>query len=97
MNDPQRYNVLGTDNFSGLYLDTCAVGIDRLDELSGSSSTCLPLTHTMRLFGSICVLLWTLLVIVSAKSIAGDRVLVVLEDPTEKDFYSQFWTDLEGE
>jgi len=51
----------------------------------------------MRLFSSICVLLWTLFTFVTAKSAVGDRVLVVLEDSAEKDLYSQFWKDLEGE
>lgn len=60
-----------------------------------SSAGLLLLIHTMRSFGSICVVVWTLVVSVCAKSIAGDRVLVVLEDTTEKDLYSQFWSDLE--
>lgn len=32
----------------------------------------------------------------SALSAAGDRVLVVLEEATEKDKYSSFWGDLES-
>ena len=32
---------------------------------------------------------------VQAKSAAGDRVLVVLEDDGERNLYSQFWADLE--
>jgi len=51
----------------------------------------------MRLFSSLCVLLWTLFTFVTAKSAVGDRVLVVLEDSAEKDLYSQFWKDLESE
>lgn len=59
-----------------------------------------PHNHTftaMRLFNSICVLLWTLFAIVQAKSATGDRVLVVLEDADEKPNYSQLWADLECE
>lgn len=33
---------------------------------------------------------------VLAKSASGDRVLVVLEESTDKALYSQFWADLEG-
>lgn len=53
------------------------------------------LSHTMRLFSSICLLLWGLFVSVQARSAVGDRVLVVLEDSAEKELYSKFWTDLE--
>lgn len=41
------------------------------------------------------LLLW-LSATVSALSAAGDRVLVVLEEATEKDKYSSFWGDLES-
>lgn len=65
----------------------------------------------MRLFSSLCVLLGTCLLSVLARqeekvvmhagmgsrSIAGNRLLVVLEDALEKDLYSQLWTDLECE
>lgn len=32
-----------------------------------------------------------------ALSTSGNRLLVVLEDAAEKDLYSTFWSDLEGE
>lgn len=51
----------------------------------------------MRLFSSICALLWALSPFVQAKSATGDRVLVVLEDAAEKENYQQFWADLECE
>lgn len=51
----------------------------------------------MRLFSSICVLLWTTLASVHARSATGDRLLVVLEDAAEKENYQQFWADLECE
>lgn len=41
-------------------------------------------------------LLPALLGVVQAISSAGDRLLVVLEDATEKALFSQFWADLEG-
>lgn len=50
----------------------------------------------MRLFTSICVLLWTALSLVNARSAAGNRLLVVQEDATEKELYSQLWSDLKG-
>ncbi|KAH0846515.1 Dolichyl-diphosphooligosaccharide--protein glycosyltransferase subunit wbp1 [Fonsecaea pedrosoi] len=50
----------------------------------------------MRLFSSACLLLLPLLSAVLAKSAVGDRVLVVLEDESQKGLYSQFWADLEG-
>lgn len=50
----------------------------------------------MRLFSSICVLLWALATSVLAKSAQGEKVLVVLEDAAEKELYSQFWADLQG-
>jgi oligosaccharyltransferase complex subunit beta len=37
-----------------------------------------------------------LLGIVQALSSAGDRLLVVLEEESEKASFSQFWADLEG-
>lgn len=54
-------------------------------------------TYTMRLFSTVCVLLWTLFTFVTAKSAVGDRLLVVLEDTAEKESYSQLWKDLECE
>lgn len=51
----------------------------------------------MRLFSSICALLWAISPFVQAKSATGDRVLVVLEDVAEKENYQQFWADLECE
>lgn len=50
--------------------------------------------HTMRWLFSF-LLLW-LSAIVSALSATGNRVLVVLEEATEKDKYSSFWGDLES-
>lgn len=41
-------------------------------------------------------LLLTLLGVASARSIAGSRLLVVLEDAAEKEQYSVFLGDLEG-
>lgn len=38
-----------------------------------------------------------LLSFVSALSATGSKLLVVLEEDSEKSKYSQFWTDLEGE
>jgi oligosaccharyltransferase complex subunit beta len=40
--------------------------------------------------------LLALLNLVLAVSSSGDRLLVVLEDKSEKAAFSQFWTDLEG-
>lgn len=51
--------------------------------------------HKMRLFSSICVLIWTVVASVQAKSAAGDRLLVVLEDSADRASYSQLWHDLE--
>lgn len=34
---------------------------------------------------------------VNALSSSGNRLLVVLEDPAEKDAFSTFWSDLESE
>lgn len=50
----------------------------------------------MRLFSSLCLLLLSLLSSVWAKSAVGGRLLVVLEDESQKGLYSKFWTDLEG-
>jgi oligosaccharyltransferase complex subunit beta len=41
-------------------------------------------------------LLLALLGIVQALSSAGERLLVVLEEESEKASFSQFWADLEG-
>jgi oligosaccharyltransferase complex subunit beta len=48
----------------------------------------------MRAFLSILFLAF--LGAVSALSSAGTRLLVVLEEASEKTLYSQFWADLEG-
>lgn len=50
----------------------------------------------MRLFSSIPVVLLGLLGSAVAKSASGDRLLVVLEESTDKALYSQLWADLEG-
>lgn len=42
------------------------------------------------------ILLLPLLGVVQALSSAGDRLLVVLEEESEKASFSQFWADLEG-
>jgi hypothetical protein len=44
---------------------------------------------------SICAFLLVVVGVVQAKSAVGDRVLVVLEDQSEKALYSHFWADLE--
>jgi hypothetical protein len=44
----------------------------------------------------LSLLLLSLLGLVHAISIAGDRLLVVLEDESQKASFSQFWADLEG-
>ena len=46
-------------------------------------------------YGSLLILLSSVIGLVQAKSAVGDRVLVVLEDSSEKALYSQFWSDLE--
>jgi hypothetical protein len=52
----------------------------------------------MRLFlSSVLTFLFSVVCLVQAKSAVGDRILVVLEDGGEKNAYSQFWADLEGE
>jgi hypothetical protein len=50
----------------------------------------------MRLFSSLYVLLLALLGVVSSRSAVGNRLLVVLEDESQKGLYSKFWADLEG-
>jgi hypothetical protein len=42
------------------------------------------------------LVLFALLGAVQAISSVGNRLLVVLEDESEKSSFSQFWTDLEG-
>ena len=42
-------------------------------------------------------LLLGLLSLVSALSATGSKLLVILEEESEKSKYSQFWTDLGGE
>ena len=41
-------------------------------------------------------LLIGLLSLVSALSATGNKLLVILEEESEKGKYSQFWTDLQG-
>lgn len=41
-------------------------------------------------------LLFCFLAVVHALSSSGNRLLVVLEDATQKDLFSTFWGDLEG-
>jgi len=50
----------------------------------------------MRFFSSLCVLLLAFLRVVSSRSAVGNRLLVVLEDESQKGLYSKFWADLEG-
>ncbi|EHY56716.1 oligosaccharyl transferase glycoprotein complex, beta subunit [Exophiala dermatitidis] len=50
----------------------------------------------MRLFSSLCLVVVALLSVVSARSAVGNRVLVVLEDESQKPLYSKFWADLEA-
>jgi hypothetical protein len=50
----------------------------------------------MLLFSSLCVLLLSLINTAWAKSIAGERLLIVLEDEPQRGLYSKFWADLEG-
>ena len=38
----------------------------------------------------------TLFFNVEAKSVTGDRVLVLLDDLADKDLYSRFWQSLQG-
>lgn len=47
--------------------------------------------------GLITFVLLALFGVVSALSSAGNRLLVVLEEESEKSLYSQFWSDLESE
>jgi len=47
------------------------------------------------LFSSLLVLVWT--AIVAAKSFSGNRLLVVLEEQSEREKYSVFLEDLTGE
>jgi hypothetical protein len=49
----------------------------------------------MRLLSPICLLLASITSLVLAKSAAGDKLLVVLEDESQKSLYSKFWADLE--
>ena len=42
-------------------------------------------------------LLLGFLTVVNALSSSGNRLLVVLDDPAEKDIFSTFWSDLESE
>ena len=42
-------------------------------------------------------LLLTLLSLVQALSSSGNRLLVVIEEASEKSKYSKFWNDLEGD
>ena len=42
----------------------------------------------------LCCLLLCFAALVQSLSSTGNRLLVVIEDPTERDKYSQFWDDL---
>ncbi|KAK5064653.1 hypothetical protein LTR84_000487 [Exophiala bonariae] len=50
----------------------------------------------MRPFSSLCLLILAFLGVVSARSAVGNRLLVVLEDESQKSLYSKFWADLEA-
>ncbi|EXJ79853.1 oligosaccharyl transferase complex subunit OST4 [Capronia epimyces CBS 606.96] len=50
----------------------------------------------MRLFSSLCLLLLACLGLVSCRSAVGNRVLVILEDESQKSLYSKFWADLKA-
>jgi hypothetical protein len=64
-------------------------------ELGYTNQSAPPTTMTtMRCFFTF--LLLALVGVVRAVSTKGNRVLVVLEDSSEKDNYSKFWGDLEG-
>lgn len=52
-----------------------------------------PFTMRLRIIG----LLLGLLSIVSALSATGSKLLVILEEESEKNKYSEFWADLESE
>lgn len=47
--------------------------------------------------GLFSILLLALVGAVSALSSTGNRLLVILEELSEKDKYSKFWADLESE
>lgn len=42
-------------------------------------------------------LLFCFLAVVHALSSSGNRLVVILEEATEKELYSSFWSDLQGE
>jgi oligosaccharyltransferase complex subunit beta len=44
----------------------------------------------------LTLLAFCFLAVVRALSSSGSRLLVVLEDATEKELYSKLWADLEG-
>lgn len=46
--------------------------------------------------GLLSILLFALVGAVSALSSVGNRLLVILEEASEKDKYSKFWADLES-
>jgi hypothetical protein len=51
----------------------------------------------MRSFTSLITLVVSSLFVLSeARSVSGNRVLVLLDAVSEKDNYNQFWTQLEG-
>lgn len=52
-----------------------------------------PFTMLLRIWG----LLLSLVSIVSALSATGNKLLVILEEESERNKYSQFWADLESE
>lgn len=54
------------------------------------------LVSKMRLFSFFNFVLLAFLGAASTKSAVGDRVLIVLEDESQKGLYSKFWADLEG-
>jgi hypothetical protein len=62
--------------------------IDKLPTLSH-------ITSMRWLFSSLLVLVWT--AIVAARSFSGNRLLVVLEEQSEREKYSVFLGDLTGE
>lgn len=51
----------------------------------------------MRLLSSLSLLFLALVGLASAKSAAGNRLLVVLEDDSQRGLYAKFWADLEGD
>jgi|SRR5271154_1410987 len=52
-------------------------------------------THYFKMRFLVSILIFLFAGVSWAKSAVGDRVLVVLDDESEKALYSQFWADLE--